>query len=255
MKKDKLQKIVEAYKVNPSPQLKRKVLEEATPLIKHIISKIHMPSSPLISWEDLKSSAVIGLFQALDSYELSKGIKFNTFCYYRIHGGAVDYIRNVDVLTREERKDYALIYKAKEKKAQDLGREPGDREVADEAGFSLDYYYNVLIASGSRNNIGFEETFEREEFEDFFDDLGNSLYGKPDKQIEEEELLKILKFEINKLPPRERYIMKSYFYKRVFLHDIGDVLGISEARTSQLVKKSVRKIKHIIKHNYNYEIA
>ena len=109
-----LQELIELYASNPVDALRNSIISKSMPLIRSIIGKIGRPDQPLSQREDLESAAITGLLQAMESYDCSRNIQFNTFAYYRIRGSIVDYLRSIDQLPRKQRKNYGEVQKAVE---------------------------------------------------------------------------------------------------------------------------------------------
>ena len=147
-----LQELIELYASNPVDGLRNSIISKSMPLVRSIIGKISRPDQPLSQREDLESAAITGLLQAMDSYDCSRNIQFNTFAYYRIRGAIVDYLRSIDQLPRKQRKTYGEVQKIIEQLSQILGREPSDQEVADELDMDISAY-NKLLANVQQRNL------------------------------------------------------------------------------------------------------
>ena len=133
MMEDKsLQELVDLYCASPVESLRNTIISKSMPLIRSIIGKINRPNQPLSQIEDLESAAITGLLQAMDSYDCSRNIQFNTFAYYRIRGSIIDYLRSIDQLPRKQRKNYGEIQQVIDRKYQELGREPSSEEISEE---------------------------------------------------------------------------------------------------------------------------
>jgi RNA polymerase sigma factor for flagellar operon FliA len=103
---DSLQELVTAYCESPTPALRHAIITKAMPLVRSIVGKINRPDTPLSQYEDLVSAGIVGLLQALDSYDNTKNVQFNTFAYYRIRGNVIDYLRKIDKMPRFQRNMY-----------------------------------------------------------------------------------------------------------------------------------------------------
>jgi len=237
-----LQELVNSYFDAPSQGLRNAIITQSMPLVKSIIGKIRKPKNPLSSYEDLESVAVIGLLQSLENYDPEKGIQFNTFAYYRIRGSVIDYLRSIDELPRVQRSKYGKAQEVMSRLQQELGREPEDAEVAQEMGMSLAEYEQLLINVQQRAFL----SLDKSEF-DNGDNLGERLKNEdtdlPDAELERKSIAERIQHELTQLKERERLILSLYYYEDLTLNEIAVLLGLTEARISQIVGKLLLQLK------------
>ena len=238
-----LQELVELYCQNPTRGLKNAIISKSMPLIRSIIGKINIPDQPLTQQEDIESVGISGLLQAMDSYDYNRKIKFNTFVYYRIRGNIIDYLRKIDHLPREKRKDYGEVKQAIQCLSQTLGREPTDEEVADKLDMNIENYRQLLTNVQTRNALSLDTTFAGDDSDSFY-----AVYEDQDVEAPDQELLKAeqaarLKEKIGELNERNRLILTLYFYEDLTMKEIALLLELSEARISQLIGKILLQLK------------
>lgn len=129
-----LQELVNSYCDEPTTALRNAIITEAMPLVKSIIGKVRRPETALSQYEDIESAGIMGLLQALENYDCTKEIQFNTFAYYRIRGNIIDYLRSIDQLPRTDRTQFGKAQEVIDQLQQELGRQPDDEEVAEKNG-------------------------------------------------------------------------------------------------------------------------
>ena len=240
-----LQELVDAYCDEPSPGLRNAIITQAMPLVKSILGKINHPDNPLSQYEDLESVGIMGLIQALDSYDPTQNVKFNTFAYYRIRGSVIDYLRKIDQLPRLKRVTYGKAQDAMQRLMQKLGRQPKDEEVAKELDIPLAEYQKLLATVQQRSVLSLDHKKYRDdqsdsELSDFIEDQKTE---QPDAELQREGLQNKLSTEIKKLPERDRLILALYYYEDLTLSEIAALLQLTEARISQIVGKLLLQLK------------
>lgn len=240
-----LQRLVERYCRSSQESLRIEIIHKSFPLIRNILGRIRRPRHPLLQDEDLESVAVLGLLQALDAYTPSKKVLFGTFAYFRIHGAVVDYLRDVDQVSRPKRRLYGRGLIAADRLAQRLGREPEDFEVSEEIGMEVEEYQNLLKDVWQRSVLSLDsaQTEDGRNLHEVVSDADNPL---PDHRMAKEPIIMRLLNKVDDLPDRERQAVLLYFFEDLTLKDVGDQLGLSEARTSQIVAAAVSRIREAL---------
>ncbi|MCP9291878.1 MULTISPECIES: sigma-70 family RNA polymerase sigma factor [Gracilimonas] len=238
-----LQELVEIYCTNPADGIRNSIISKSTPLIRSIIGKINRPDQPLAHREDLESAGVIGLLQALDSYDCERNIQFNTFAYYRIRGSIVDYLRSIDQLPRKQRKNYGQVQEVIQRMSQVLGREPSDEEIANELEMDMDDYYKLLSNVQQRNVLSLDTPAYDENSGSFYEFHEDPNSETPDTNLEKKERTEALQKKIGQLKERDRLILMLYYYEDMTMSEIALLLELTEARISQIVGKLLIQLK------------
>jgi RNA polymerase sigma factor for flagellar operon FliA len=230
-----LQPLVEQYLDEPTEEHREAVVMAALPLVRSIIGKISVPDHLLAAHEDLEHVGIVGLLEALDNYDPEKA-RFATHAYRRIRGNVIDYLRSIDVLSRDKRKKMGAVQEALSTLRQMLGREPSDEDVADYMGLSLDAYHDLLRDAQRRFSLSLSRPIDDDE-QTMLDVLPNDDAEEGFERFEEASTQKHLKELIETLPERQQTILGLYYTEDLTLSEIGDVLDLSAARISQLLGK------------------
>lgn len=233
-----IQDMVESFCNHPTSELRNSIISECLSLVRSIITNIPVPNEPLAQQEDLESVGVIGVIDALDYYDCSKNIQFTSFAYYRIRGNVIDYLREIDPLSRLQRKRYAQIQKFVQRKSQELGHEPREDVVANEMDMTRGEYWQLLARSQNRY-LRTLDNFSDNNYNIFEDQ--NSF--TPESSFERKEAIKILKYTISQLKNQHKLILKLYYFEGMKLRNVGLLFEISEARTSQIKSKFLLQLK------------
>lgn len=239
-----LQPTVESYCAAPSPERREAVVRAAIPMVRSLIGRLAVPDHPLASEDDLRSAALVGLLQALDSYDPARGTQFVTLAWRRIQGALVDYLRSIDVLSRRQRQRFGEAQEAAETLRQLLGREPEDQDVADYLGLSLADYHGVLVEAQHRFALSLDTASEDEDAPALHDTLADDDEGF--EAVDRRSALDALRRLLPLLPEREQTILGLYYTEGLTLRQIGELLGISDARVSQLMGRSQLRLRRAL---------
>jgi len=238
--------MIAEYLQTRDQDLKEKIIKNYLALVKYIIGRIKVPETILLKRKDLNQFGIIGLLDAIERYDPQKGVSFKTFAYKRVYGEILDALRKYGVFSRKEIQDINKVRQATDELRVMLGREPVIQEVCKEASVSLQDYYRIQ----NLMNLGF--TLSIDDKVDG-DEQGDGLTRKeviadkdqetPDVAFQKDSIKQRLKLYIKSLPERERIILALYYYEELTLNDIGQVLGISESRVSQIMNETLKTLR------------
>ncbi len=219
---------------------KSALLERHSVLVKRIAYHLlaRLPSSVLV--DDLIQSGMIGLFEAANNFDGSKGASFETFAGIRIRGAMLDEIRRGDWTPRSVHKNSRLISDAIRALEAELGRDVTDIEVAEKLDISLNEYHHILNEVSSGKIIGIADLGASEDTINFDED---SHVDDPYQNIEQVAFKKGLSECISTLPEREALVLSLYYDEELNLREIGQVLDISESRVSQIHSQAMHRLK------------
>ncbi|MEP0548567.1 MAG: FliA/WhiG family RNA polymerase sigma factor [Rhodothermales bacterium] len=246
MKEDDLQTHALRYAADPTPRHREAVAVAAVPLVRSLVGKLTLPNNPLATWEDLEGAGLLGLMQALDTYDPGRGAQFVTHAYRRIQGALIDYLRSIDVLSRDKRQLMAAAQSAIDTLYQMLGEEPQDEDVADYLGISLDEYHSLLSEAQHRFTLSVDQPIGDEDGARMLETLAHDDGEDGFDAVEARFELDVLEKVIPNLPERERNILALYYIEDLTLREVGEVLGVSDARISQILGKTLLKLRHTL---------
>ncbi|MFW5972606.1 MAG: sigma-70 family RNA polymerase sigma factor [Bacteroidota bacterium] len=232
-----LQLLAEINASDPSPANREAVVLAAIPLVRSIIGRLNIPDHPLATREDLEDVAILGLLQALDSYQTDRGTPFVSYSYGRIRGALVDYLRSIDALPRERRRRLAEAQRAMETLRQSLGEEPSDEDVADYLGISVSDYHGLLCDAQSRYALSLHDSTGVDSDQSLIETIENADANENFAQIDRNSYYQYVAGLISELPEREQTIVALYYYEDLTLREIASLLGLTEARISQILGK------------------
>ncbi|MGL5585567.1 MAG: RNA polymerase sigma factor FliA [Plesiomonas sp.] len=210
------------------------------PLVKRIACHLlgRLPASVLL--EDLVQAGMIGLLEAYQNYDASKGASFETYAGIRIRGAMLDEIRRGDWIPRSVHRNSRSITEAISQLEKQLGRNPRDSEVADYLQVSTDAYHHMLQDVNGGRIIGFDDLGVPEDIAFAPEARHQDL---PFQGVEEGNFQQALADAIRTLPEREALILSLYYDEELNLKEIGAVLGVSESRISQILSQTMHRLR------------
>lgn len=236
-----------AYARNKDDERER-TIEEFIPVIKHLAYKVARGYDDDTIIEDLVSAGVVGLLEAMEKYDVSKGVKLNTFAYLRIRGAMIDELRSRDWFPRSVRSKAKKLGEVIRKLENKLGRYPTEDEVAQAMNIDLEDYLSMLKDFGNLSVVSIEELSEtsgedREKIIRYVIDESDD----PEKFAEFLEIEGILAREIDRLPDRQRLVVSLYYHEDLNMKEIAKTLGITEARVCQIHSQCILNLRTTMK--------
>ncbi len=220
------------------------------PLIKYVVGRMAVTPPAGLDYEDLLSFGVFGLLDAVDKFDPSKGFVFQTYAIPRIRGAILDELRKCDWFSRTGREKVQKLNRAMEKILRDKG-ELRDEWVMEEMGVDEDEYYEVqdLASRGYITSLDDTTTLDDGEVsvEATLADDREGAAERLDDESDKQQLVEALQ----ELPERERQMLSLYYYEGLTLKEIGQVMGVSESRVSQIHGKGLSMLRTILKAKLN----
>jgi len=223
------------------------LVEKYLPLVKSAVDRIKFKLPKTIDEEDLTNAAVIGLMDALKKYDSGKKTKFETYAMWRIKGAILDELRALDWASRSARRKARDVQKQLQKLEQKFGRSVSDGEVADSLSLSARDMSKIGEAVRGRVLLSIDQPVHLD------DESGNVELSEVLEDTHAVDMLEVVEREesrhmilecINNLPEQERLVIALYYYEDLTLKQIGQVLGISESRASQVHTKAISRLKN-----------
>ena len=219
---------------------KSALLEQHTVLVKRIAYHLlaRLPASVLV--DDLIQSGMIGLFEAANNFDNTKGASFETFAGIRIRGAMLDEMRRGDWTPRSVHKNSRMVSNAITQLEAEFGRDVTDIEVAEKLNISLHEYHQILSEVSTGKILGIDDLGVSEDALKF----DETCHGDdPYQSIENSSFKKGLAECVSTLPEREALVLSLYYEEELNLREIGQVLDVSESRVSQIHSQAMHRLK------------
>jgi len=215
------------------------IVSRYAPLVQRIAYhlKSRLPDSVLI--EDLLQSGMMGLLEAAGKFNNSKGASFETYAGIRIRGSMIDEIRKGDWVPRSVHKNARSVAQAITEIEQLTGQPATDQEIAQHLEITVDKYHSILKDAANGHILAFEDLGVSE---DYLSDVKSSS-NEPFQGIRDEKFKLSLSKAIDTLPEREKLVLALYYDEELNLKEIGEVLGVSESRVSQIHSQAMVRLK------------
>ncbi len=229
----------------PDEHAKAEALQKYAPLVKYVVDRIASSLPKSIEKGDLINTAVIGLFDALEKYDESRGTKFETYAIWRIKGAVLDELRSLDWASRTTRRKAREIERACCLLDQKLGRAASEHEIAKELNVPMKDFSRLLEEVRGAALLSLDQTVSVDDEHDL-SGLGEMVEDHTIidslELIEDQQSQDMLLESINFLTEQERLVVALYYYEEMTLKEIGETLTISESRVSQIHTKAVARL-------------
>ncbi len=234
------------YKETGSQDTREHLILNYSPLVKYVAGRLSASLPQTVDTADLISYGLFGLIDAIEKFDLERGIKFETYAIARIKGAIIDELRTMDWVPRSVRSKARRLENAYVVLEHRFHRTPTDAEVAEEMEVTPEELKDLLSRLSYTSIVSFEELWigsDRDDRGDVLSTIPDHSAEDPVALFETEEVKDILASAIERLPERERIVIALYYYEGLTLKEIGRVLGVTESRVSQLHTKAVLRMR------------
>ncbi len=209
-------------------------------MVKRVALHLKVRLPPFMEVDELIQVGMIGLLEAARAYDASKGIEFENFAHSRVRGAILDEVRRMSFLPRSAVAINKSHNEATHSLAAELGRTPTQAELAEHMGKDIDDFHK------ERTQANRFETYSMEVVTDEVMSLAADSSMQPEAIVEHEDFMEALVGAIGDLPEREQLLMNLYYVEELNLKEIGEVLGVTESRVSQLITATVKKLRGVL---------
>ena len=231
------------YKREPTQALRNLLMEQYLHIVRFNAERIRTKLPTEVDVDDLISAGMFGLIDAIDAFDIDRGVKFETYCSPRIRGAILDELRSMDWVPRLVRNRSQKIQGATKTLQIELGRLPSQDEVATRIGVNAEEFDRmsrdslaVSMMSLSRNKYGSDTSREVSEV----DILRDEKTLNPAQEVQKADVKKLIQ---EGLTPTERLILVLYYYEEMTMKEIGVTLDLSESRVSQMHSAIVDRLR------------
>jgi RNA polymerase sigma factor for flagellar operon FliA len=230
------------YKKTGTEDLRNTLLEHYLTLVKYNAERIHAKLPDEVDVEDLMSAGIFGLMDAIDAFDLSRGVKFETYCVPRIRGAMLDELRTMDWVPRLVRSKASKLNEGLKTLEARLGRSPTEIELSEHMGISVPELEKMIMEANAVNLISLNKKwYETDSYKDVreIDILEDKKGEDPTRRIMKNDLMRLVTKGLNR---NERLIIILYYYEELTMKEIGATLDLSESRVSQMHSSIVQRL-------------
>jgi RNA polymerase sigma factor for flagellar operon FliA len=236
------------YKKTGSEDLRNLLIQQYLDIVKYTAERMHMRLPAEVDVEDLMSAGLFGLMDAIDAFDLERGVKFETYCAQRIRGAIFDELRAMDWVPRLVRSRTAKVERARKSLEMELGRKPTDREICQRLEVNRDEFEKLSkdskpVGIVSLNRKWFETDSNKDIRE--IDVIQDARQENPLSELQRKDLKLLLTKGLSRA---ERLIIILYYYEEMTMKEIGLTLDLSESRVSQMHSSILARLKAQMQH-------
>jgi RNA polymerase sigma factor for flagellar operon FliA len=248
MAADESQALWREYAKTKDQGVRDRLILTYAPLVKYVAGRLGSGLPAHVDENDLVSYGLLGLIGAIERFDPERDIKFETYAIARIKGSIIDELRAMDWVPRSVRSRARDIERAIGELERKLHRAPSDEEIAEKLGVSTDDLNESLSEIGRSSIAALDElwTVSSSGGGDqvaLIDTIEDTQGPEPQSELAQTELREALGEAIARLPEREKLVVTLYYYEELTLREIGEVLGVTESRVSQLHTKAILRLK------------
>jgi RNA polymerase sigma factor for flagellar operon FliA len=242
-----LQDLWRRYKASSDERARERLVVAYSPLVKYVAGRMSSGLPAHVEEADLISYGLIGLISAIGRFDLTREIKFETYAIPRIRGAIIDELRSLDWVPRSVRARARQIERANTKLEARLQRAPSDEEMANELEIDVEEFNEALVQISNSTIVALDELWSVSDSSgdqvSLLDTIPDHGAADPQVVVDQGELRDRIADAIAALPEREKLVVALYYYENLTLREIGEVLGVTESRVSQLHTKAVLRLR------------
>ena len=235
------------YKASGSDRAREQLVVAYSPLVKYVAGRMSSGLPAHVEEADLISYGLIGLINAIERFEPEREIKFETYAITRIKGAIIDELRSLDWVPRSVRARAREIERANSKLEHELERAPTDEEMAVALEMEVEEFQEALLQISNSTVAALDELWTVSDSSgdavSLLDTIHDPDAPDPAAVMDQTDLKDRVAEAIARLPEREKLVVALYYYENLTLREIGEVLGVTESRISQLHTKAVLRLK------------
>jgi RNA polymerase sigma factor FliA len=247
VKEVELRDLWRRYKVDGDAGARERLVVAYSPMVKFVAGRLGAGLPSHVDDADLISYGLMGLIGAIERFEPERGIKFETFAMTRIRGAIIDELRSLDWVPRSVRARAREIEAAQAKLEHELQRAPSEAELAKRLAVSEEELQTSLLEIANSSVYALDELWTVSDSSgdqvSLLDTISDPRADDPQESLASSEIKDRLTEAIGSLPEREQLVVALYYYENLTLREIGEVLGVTESRVSQLHTKAVMRLK------------
>jgi RNA polymerase sigma factor for flagellar operon FliA len=247
VKEVELRDLWRRYKDDGDNGARERLVVAYSPMVKFVAGRLGAGLPSHVEDADLISYGLMGLIGAIERFEPDRGIKFETFAMTRIRGAIIDELRSLDWVPRSVRSRAREIEAAQSKLEHELQRAPTEEELSAKLGMSVEDLQSALLEIANSSVYALDELWTVSDSSgdqvSLLDTIPDEGAADPQEALDTSEVKDRLTEAIGSLPEREQLVVALYYYEHLTLREIGEVLGVTESRVSQLHTKAVMRLK------------
>ena len=234
------------FKKDHDLELRNELIQSYLPLVRNTAERLHAKLPNEVEYDDLFSAGVFGLVEAIEAFDTDRQVKFETYCLPRIRGAILDELRSWDWVPRLVRTRYNRMRELRKRLVSKLGRPPTDEEMAQSMSLPVEKYQELLHAAPAFNTISLSRSWQDATSNAVVEEadlIEDQRAVAPEERLGREDLRSLISKGLSK---KERLVTILYYYEEMTMKEIGEVLGLSESRISQMHAGVLARLKKLL---------
>lgn len=244
--KKQLDGLWEALQEDSSQDARQALVEAHVGLVRYVAGRLAVGLPHYLEFPDLYGAGLLGLIQAIDNFDRSRGIKFETYAIPRIRGAILDELRSQDWFPRSLRRKSREVEEAYARLESKLGRAASDEEVANDLDLSLPEFDRLMTQVSAATIVSIETELHPDEggsVHRIIDTIADLQAAVPGDTLAEDEMRGLIVACLDELSEKERLVLTLYYYEELTLREIGEVLQVTESRVCQVHTKAIFRLR------------
>ncbi|MDR2109944.1 MAG: RNA polymerase sigma factor WhiG [Spirochaetaceae bacterium] len=242
------------YRRTRDPKIREDFIKQYAPLVKYVAGRLAVGMPHNVEFDDLVGFGAFGLLDAIDKFDPSKNVKFKTYAVTRIRGAIFDELRAIDWVPRSIRQKTREVEETIGSLEAKLGRPATDQEIAGSLGMNEDEYLKTMMKISGTAILSINDmwyTGDENDRVSIMDSIESPSSLNPEVMAEKDEIRRVIADAISELPDKEKKILVLYYFEDLTLKEIGEVLGVTESRVSQLHTQAILRLRARLKNTRN----
>lgn len=240
------QKLWQSWKADRDPHAGDVLMRKYKPLVSYHVQRIAVGLPKSVSRDELNSLGMMGLFDALNKFDPSRDLKFDTYASFRVRGAIIDGLRKEDWLPRSAREKTKKMDTLIEEMEQRLQRHVTPEEVAIELNITVDEVFQTVREHFASNILSMDEQLQDDESDNKTFSIRDDSIKTPEQEAMQAELIQDLSASILKLNDKEQLVLSLFYTEEMTLTEIGEMLELSTSRISQIHSKALFKLRNLL---------
>lgn len=239
------------WKVEKDPSAKKELIENYLPLVHFVSNRISVGMPRNVSLDDLASYGIMGLIDAIEKFDIDRGLQFETYASWRIRGAIIDGLRQGDWIPRSIREKSKRIEEAYQKLEQKYLRTVTDDEISKYLNITEKEFQHLLQETGITTVFSLQDPIKEDELETRMTMLVDENAKNPEETVHDQFIKESLTKAIDRLTEKERTVVSLYYYEDLSLSEIAEVMTLTPSRISQLHSKAILRMRGSLGRNKN----
>ena len=247
LNREEERKLFADYKANPTDELRNRIVEQYLQIAKYHASRIKQKMAVGYELDELVSCGVFGLMDAIEEFDPDRGCRFSTFCVKRVRGAMIDELRTIDWAPRLARSRAAKIEHAKRNFKSRFQRSPTHAELAAELGMSEKDTATLIKKASIPSFESVDKPMlsgDGGKATTYLHHLPNDKSISPTENISKKSLRDLI---LRGLRPKERQALHLYYYEKLTMKEVSEIVGVCESRVSQIISRVMPRLKKLLK--------